>query len=102
LKAHQNRYKFQKLQQTQSTSNEIQVNKFVYQLDSNNKELMSFLGVDSSGTTDMRSHSSRLAVLLKQDRAVCDHLFQRDRMLEALKIKRATKSNSKKFVESMK
>ena len=65
---------------------------------------MAFLGVSSSGTSDLRSaeFANRFSLLMKEDRAECEYFGKSDVLFQDLKIMRATKKASKKFVEGQK
>ena len=80
------------------------MNKTLYTLDANNKELMTYLGVSSSGTSDLRSteFTNRFSMLMKEDRSECEYYGKSSVLFQDLKIMRATKKGSKKFVESQK
>ena len=68
------RYKFQKLKQNPEESEqrkEIQINKFKYYLDITNKEMMAFLGLAGSGSTNSGAAESKkqFSQLMKQDKS---------------------------------
>lgn len=81
---------------------EIQINKFKYYLDITNKEIMAFLGLAGSGSTDLGAAESKkqFAHLMKQDKSYCEHFEKRDSLLEDLKVARGSKKKSKKFLDS--
>ena len=59
------------------------MNKTLYTLDANNKELLNYLGVSSSGTSDLRSSefTNRFSMLMKEDRAECEQSGRSDILL---------------------
>lgn len=99
------KYKFQKLTQNPSNENqrgkEIQINRFKYILDITNREVMSFLGLAGSGSTDMGALESKkqYALLMKQDKQECEFMERKDNQLEGFGIGRASKKSVKKFIE---